>query len=280
MVDGETADITAHYGRQGLGQLILEALKAAGKNPERPTIDDLAPVDYLHTRGKDATVELARRVGLAGDERVLDVGGGLGGPARTLAREFGCQVTVLDLTEEYCRVGEMLTSRTGLNDRVTFRHGSALEMTFEPATYDVAWTQHSTMNIADKERLYAEIHRVLRPGGLLAMHEILAGPVQPIHFPVPWAPDSSINFLRPAHEIRALLQQVGLEEVAWIDESQRSLAWFRERAAAAAAAGPTPVSPLGTHVPLGPGIGAAVGNLGRNLAEDRVVIVQGIFKRT
>jgi ubiquinone/menaquinone biosynthesis C-methylase UbiE len=279
MVGGETTGINAHYGRQGLGQIILEALKAAGKDPDHPTIDDLAPVDHLHVRGKGATLELARRAGLRGGEQVLDVGGGLGGPARTLADAFSCQVTVLDLTEEYCRVGEMLTARTGLSDRVTFRHGSALEIPFDDGTFDVVWTQHSTMNIADKDRLYSEIHRVLRPGGQLAMHEILAGPVQPILFPVPWAADASISFLRSAEDIRALLQRIGLMEIVWEDESQSSLTMFRERAAAAAAAGPTPLPPLGTHVSLGPGSVAASANVGRNLAEDRLAIVQAIYKR-
>jgi SAM-dependent methyltransferase len=277
---GDADGINAHYGRQGLGQRILDALRAAGKDPDRPTIDDLAPVDYLHTRGKDATLELAHLAGLRGQEAVLDVGGGLGGPARTLAHDFGCRVAVLDLTEEYCRVGEMLTSRTGLEDKVTFHHGSALDMPFEEKTFDVVWTQHSTMNISDKERLYAGISRVLRPGGLLAMHEILAGAVQPIHFPVPWASDPAISFLRPPDEIRSILGENGLAEVAWEDLSQSSLAWFRERAAASVAAGPAPLPPLGTHVPLGPEIGAAVRNVGRNLAEGRVVIVQAICRRT
>jgi ubiquinone/menaquinone biosynthesis C-methylase UbiE len=127
------------------------------------------------------------------------VGGGIGGPARTLAAEFGCTVTVLDLTEAYCRLGEL----TGLSDRVSFRHGSAYDMPLGDGGFDVAWTQHSSMNMEDKERLYAEIRRVLRPGGTLVLHEVVAGPVQPVQFPVPWASDPSISFLRAPEEIRA-----------------------------------------------------------------------------
>lgn len=234
--------------------------------------------DQLHSRGKEATLELARLAGLRADERVLDVGGGLGGPARTLAREVGCRVTVLDLTEEYCRVGEMLTARTGLGERVEFRHGDALAMPFADGAFDVAWTQHSTMNIADKERLYAEMRRALRPGGRLAMHEIMAGPVQPIHFPVPWAPDPSISFLRPPGEVRALLQALGFEEMAWEDVTQLSLGWLRERAATAAAgqAGP----PLGLHLALGSSFGMALRNVLRGLEEERLVIVEAVLERT
>ena len=172
-------------------------LRANGKDPAALTIEDLAPIDQLHARGSEATLELARLAGITAGMRVLDVGGGLGGPARTLASAFGCSVEVLDLTEEFCRAGEMLTARTGLADLVCFRQGNALKMPYPGAGFDVAWTQHSSMNIADKERLYAEIQRVLRPGGRLALHEILAGPVSPIHFPVPWARDPDLSHLRP-----------------------------------------------------------------------------------
>ena len=128
-------------------------------------MEGLAPLDQLHIRGKEATLDLARLAELTPGMLVLDVGGGIGGPARTLANEFGCVVTVLDLTEEFCRVGEMLTARTGLSDRVTFRPGNALDMPFPSSSFDRVWVQHSSMNIAAKERLFAEIHRVLRPGG-------------------------------------------------------------------------------------------------------------------
>ena len=186
-----------HYARGDLAARILEALRAAGKDPDALTTDDLAPIDQLHIRGKEATLELAHRAGLTSGTRVLDIGGGLGGPARTLASEFGCTVEVLDFTEEFCRAGEHLTTRTGLSNQVSFRHGNALEMPYPDARFDVVWTQHSSMNIADKERLYAETQRVLRPGGRLALHEILAGPVSPIHFPVPWARDPDLGSLRP-----------------------------------------------------------------------------------
>jgi SAM-dependent methyltransferase len=150
---------------------------------------------------------------------VLDVGGGLGGPARTLARELGCRVTVLDLTEAYCRMGEELTRRTGLAGQVEFRHGTALQMPFADAAFDVVWTQHSSMNVEDKERLYREIQRVARPGGRLAIHEIMAGAASPVHFPVPWAGDPSLSFLRPAEAVRRLL--AGLGSRSWSGPTSR-----------------------------------------------------------
>ncbi|MCA1715507.1 MAG: methyltransferase domain-containing protein [Actinobacteria bacterium] len=270
--------VSEHYGRGDLAARILAALRAAGKVPDALAADDLAPVDQFHTRGKDATLELARLAGVTPEMRVLDVGGGLGGPARTLASEIGCSVEVLDVTEEFCRAGEMLTTRTGLGDLVSFRHASALDMPHSDASFDAVWMQHSSMNIADKERLFAEIQRVLRPGGHLALHEIMAGPVAPIYFPVPWARGPEINFLRPPEEVRALITGTGFEELAWMDETASALRWFRERLAAAdAASGELP--PLGLHLVLGADLGQMFRNLARNLQEDRAVVVQGVFER-
>jgi SAM-dependent methyltransferase len=273
------SSVSGYYGRDDLGSVILDALQAAGKNLDALTPADLAPMDEFHIRGREATLELARLAGLAPTDRVLDVGGGLGGPARTLTSTVGCAVTVLDLTEEYCRVGEMLTARTGLGQLVRFEHGSALAMPFTAASFDVAWTQHSSMNVADKERLYAEIYRVLRPGGRLALFEIIGGPVQPIHFPVPWAPDAAISFLRPREEMRALLRETGFAEVAWVDVTQSSLEWFRRRIAATATAGTAAPPALGIHLLLGPRFGPSFRNLARNLEENRLAVVQAVLRR-
>lgn len=266
-----------HYGRQGLGAAILAGLRSAGKDPEALTPDDLGPVDQFHIRGKEATLDLARLAGLKGGVHVLDVGGGLGGPARTLARELGCHVTVLDITEEYCRVGEDLTRRTGLHDQVVFQHGNALDMPFSDETFDAVWTQHSSMNIDDKEQLYREIHRVLQAGGPFALHEITAGSNAPLHFPVPWARDPSISFLRPAHAVRTLLGKVGFKEVAWVDVSAPSLEWFRHRLAAAQQAATSPS--LGLHLLLGADFGPMFKNQVRNLEEDRIAVIKGVWER-
>ncbi len=268
--------LNTHYGRHGLGDAILAGLRAAGKDLSRLAPDDLAPVDQFHARGKEATLELVRLAGLESRMYVLDVGGGLGGPARTLAAELGCRVTVLDLTQEFCRVGAELTARTGLSDRVVFQHGNALDMPFADGNFDVVWTQHSSMNIGDKERLYRDIHRVLRPGGVLALHEIMGGSNAPIHFPVPWARDPAVSFLRPAQEVRALIAATGFREIAWVDVSAPSLEWFRQRAARAPATPP----PLGLHLLLGSDSGPMFRNQVRNLEEDRIAVIQAVWAKT
>ncbi len=270
--------VSDHYSPDDLESRIETALRAAGKDPAALVPDDLAPFDQFHTGGKEATLSLARLAAVQPGTTVLDVGGGLGGPARTLAVHFDCRVTVLDLSDAFCRAGAALTERLGLADRVTFRHGDALAMPFTDPAFNLAWTQHSTMNIPDKARLYAEIHRVLRPGGRLAFHEIMAGPAQPIHFPVPWACDPAISALRPPEEVRALLTATGFVEAAWLDTTTAALDWFR-RMSAPPATGGDGIPPLGLHLLLGADLPVMGRNLVRNLEEQRIVVVEALFDR-
>jgi deazaflavin-dependent oxidoreductase (nitroreductase family) len=269
--------VAEHYAAPGLAQRVLDGLRRAGKDPDALTPDDLAPLDQFHTGAKAATLELARLAGVGPGMDVLDVGGGLGGPARTLAATFGCRVTVLDFTEAYCEVGADLTRRTGLTDRVRFQHGDAVAPPFPDASFDLVWSQHSSMNIADKAGLYRALVRMLRPGGRLAFHEILAGPAgTPPHFPVPWARDPELSFLAPSAEIRALLAGLGLRELAWTDTSPAALEWFRQRASAVRGAPPPPV---GLHLLLGADLPAMLANQVRNLDERRIAVIQAVFER-
>jgi ubiquinone/menaquinone biosynthesis C-methylase UbiE len=266
---GNAQAINAYWGREGLGQAILDALVASGKNLDALTIDDLASTDQCHGGGKVATVRLAHLAGLSPGTRVLDVGGGLGGSARTLAVEFGCLVTVIDLTESYVRAAEMLTTRLGLGDHVTHHVGNALELPFDPGTFDVVWTQNSGMNIADKERLYAGFHRVLRPGGRLAFQEPMAGPVQPLIFPTMWAHDAATSFLRAPEEIRTLIEAAGFQAHVW--EVMEALPGL-ERGAA------VPAHNI-YHLVMGDALAAIIHAGDRNRDEGRQVLVQAVFDR-
>lgn len=218
--DDRKQAVNQHYGRRDLGQVILKELRAAGVDPEHPTTDQLAPFDQFHGGGKAATLGLLELANLPRHSQILDVGGGYGGPARTVAEMLDAHVTVLDFTEEFVRLGTMLTGLTGLSEQVTHQHGDALNMPFADASFDAVWMQNATMNLPDKPRLFQEIHRVLRPGGRLAMQDVLAGPVQPVIFPVAWAHDASMSFLRNEEDTRAMLADAGFRELHWLPAPQ------------------------------------------------------------
>jgi ubiquinone/menaquinone biosynthesis C-methylase UbiE len=260
-----------YWGRERLADAILTALAAAGKDLQRLTVDDLAASDHFHSGGKPATVRLARLFGARSGLRVLDVGGGLGGPARTLAAEYGCDVTVIDLTESYVQAARTLTARLGLGERVRHEVGDALALPYPDEAFDVVWTQNSGMNIADKPRLYAGFHRVLRPGGLLAFQEPMAGPVQPCVFPLMWARDPSTSFLLPADDMRRLVAQAGFAERAWDDVTAET-------------AGPATAANIPAHSVQRLVMGAALEDITaaghRNRTEGRLVSVQAVFERT
>jgi ubiquinone/menaquinone biosynthesis C-methylase UbiE len=273
--------VNAQYGRANLSTSILAALQAIGKGPGNVTLADLAPLDHYHGGGYPATLELARRANLQPGQQVLDVGGGIGGPARTLAAEFGCTVTVLDLTEEFCRTGELLTTWTNLSHQVTFQQGNALALPFPDQSFDVVWAENSFMNIADKEALYAGIYRVLRTGGRFAFQEVMAGPVQPIHFPVPWANSPAISFLRAPAEVRTLLQELRFHEVDWADITPAVLESLRQRSAATSRPGTAVQTLPNLSFILRPREEAeyVAQNMAQNLEEGRVAYIQAVFDR-
>jgi sarcosine/dimethylglycine N-methyltransferase len=274
--------VNAQYGRNDLAESIVEALRAISKDPGNVTLGDLGPLDHFHGGGYQATLELARLANLRPGQLVLDVGGGLGGPARTLAAEFGCTVMVVDLAEEFCRAGETLTTWTKLTHQVTFRQGSALALPFPDQSFDVVWAQNSFMNIADKEGLYTSVSRVLRPGGRLAFQEVMAGEHQPIHFPTHWADSPAISFLQTPPDARVLLRRMGFLEVAWADTTAAALEAQRRRLAASSVPGtgartlPHLSSILRSRDEAEYVAQTAV----RNLEEGRVAYIQGVFDKS
>lgn len=268
--------IQTHYSLADLGDVILAALEKAGKDLDRLSPEDLAPIDQFHIRGRAATLELARAAGLDATKRVLDVGSGVGGTSRCLAKEFGCRVTGIDLTDEYCRAAAMLSDRTGLAHLVDFRQGDATEMPFDDHSFDVVWTEHVAMNIPDKSRLYSEMHRVLKPGGTLAIYDVLAGPTDPVLFPVPWARTPDTSFLVTPNELRQLLEKAGFTVTDWSDTTEVARAWFVSLAEKIRKEG---FPPLGFHVLLGADFQAMAQNQGRNLQEGRIVLGQVVARK-
>ena len=270
------SSIQAHYSQPALAERIVDALARAGVDPGSLTREDIARLDEFHTGGREATRELARLAGLHQGMDVLDIGSGIGGPARTLAAEFGCTVSGVDLVEEFCRTATLLSEYLDLDAKTSFRHADALDLPFAAGAFDIPWLQHATMNIEDKPRLFREIRRVLRPGGRLALHEVCAGPAGSPRFPVPWAGDPSISFLLPEDAVQRLLDESGLQPRVWRDVTAAAQQWFRNLIAAADRSDEAPA--VSIALLMGPQAPQKLRNLVLNLDENRVRLIQAVLE--
>src|SRR5471032_2931062 len=230
---------------------------------------ELAGLDQFHVRGLEATRDFIGLLDIAADMRVLDAGSGLGGPARYVAETHGCRVSGVDLTPGFVAVATLLAERTGMDQLVDYRAGDLLALDFPDAQFDVVYTQHVVMNIADRARLYREIARVLKPGGGFGFYDVLAADGRPApHYPVPWSDSGATSFLLTAVQTRAALGQAGLETQVWNDVSAEAIAWF-ERPRAPQAHKQTP----GLALVMGPRLREMSANFARNLREQRVRLV-------
>ncbi|MGF6753279.1 class I SAM-dependent methyltransferase [Paraburkholderia sp. GAS42] len=274
----DAAEIEQHYGPKGLLERLKLALSAMGHEAGRLRLEELAPLDQFHSRGLDATVELAQALRIDGSTRVLDIGSGLGGPSRYLAATYGCTVHGIDLSLPFVEAATFLAERTGLSDKVTYQCADALGLPFGVDAFDVAWTQHVAMNIADRAALYRETSRVLRPGSHFAIFDVVAASDTPLHYPVPWARGPETSFLVTADAMHRLLTEQGFRPISWVDSTQAGIAWFAERQEARAQQSAPPV--LGLHLAMGPGFGEMTANLARNLREGRAALVQAIYEKS
>jgi SAM-dependent methyltransferase len=270
-------EVSRHYSRQSLIEDIQAGLAALGKAPGALTIDDLAPVDEFHTGGRRATQDLLDQLGLTAAMHVLDVGCGLGGPARLAASRHACRVTGIDLSGDYVAAGNALSRWVGLERKVTLLQGSALSLPFAEGSFDGAWMLHVGMNIEDKERLAAELARVLRPGACLGIYDMMRVGSGEVAYPVPWAATAELSALAEPARYRSALEAAGFALAAERDRHEFALAFFAEmRARAAGAAGPPP---LGIHLVMGNSTPQKLKNMVGNIAEGRIAPVELIARR-
>ncbi|HEY4834047.1 MAG TPA: class I SAM-dependent methyltransferase [Bradyrhizobium sp.] len=260
-----------HYRATGLTERLKAALAALGPEDQQLTPQQLGALDQFHTRGLAATAELAKLAGITADMSVLDVGSGVGGPARFLAATYGCRVTGVDLSEPFVDAARYLTERTGQNGQVSFQTASALELPFDDGRFHVVLLQHVAMNIADRAQLYREIRRVLQSSGRFATFDVVLSSGEP-HFPVPWARTPATSFLLTAAATREAIEPAGFRALAWQDDTEMAKAWFAQMRAA----GPPPSPNLG--VVMGPDFAQLAANLGRNLVEGRLGILTAVFE--
>lgn len=266
-------DTAKYWHRDDLLAVVLGALEQAGKDLDRLTAEELAVTDQFHGGGRPATIRLAELARLhapsVSPRRVLDVGGGLGGPARTLASQFDCEVVAVDITPSYVEVAQRLTAMVGLSEQVTHQVADALDLPFPDESFDVVWTQNSGMNIADKPALYRGFRRMLRPGGLLVFQEPTAGELHPPHYPLMWADDSATSFLFAPGDLHQAVVVAGFEPLEW---------QFVTETTSSGSAPPPPPHAVQLLVMGADRLAAIQAASRRNVEERRVATVHAVFR--
>ena len=280
----------------GLWEKIQQGLAATGKSvttsnreeeessssspQHKLRLQDLAGVDEFHSRGHQGTLDLCERVagGIQSSDTIVDIGCGLGGTARHLASAYEATVTGIDLTQEYVEVGNELTRQLGLGDKVHLVQGNALDLQFPNNVFDLAFTVHCQMNIADKETFYQEIHRVLRPGGRLVFHDVFRGetPENPC-YPCPWAETENLSHLVTEARARKLVESIGFAISSWMDQTPQSVVWFQSTMAKMAQR--TSPSPLGIHLVMGKTAKQKIQNHLSNCERGSTALVMGVLTK-
>ena len=268
----QAATIREHYSTEGLTERIQSALDSIAPDGQTLSVNDLAPLDQFHVRGMLATAELARAAGVGPSTAVLDVGCGIGGPARSLAATFGCKVTGIDQSPSFIDAANYLTLRSGLSSLVSFQRGDALHLPSGDSTFDVVLLQHVAMNIQDRAALYDEVARVLKPQGRFATYDLVFRRGE-VAYPVPWARHASTSFLLSERETRTALEEAGFTPIVWRDDTEAALEWFRVTMAG------SPQNGLNLGVVMGQEMRQMTSNLASNLREDRLGVLFAVLRR-
>jgi ubiquinone/menaquinone biosynthesis C-methylase UbiE len=251
--------VRKHYGGGDLAEAIVSGLAAAGVDTDELSAESLFPLDQLHAGGRPATEAVLQRLAPGDDTRLLDVGCGIGGPAR-LAASYGATVTGIDLTPEFVAAATTLTERVGLSELAQFVPTDGEELPFQPGDFNAALLMHVGMNVPDKPALFAEVHRVLEPGGVFVLYEQVRAGAGDLPYPMPWADDERSSFVETLAEYTRHLESGGftVEQAEDLGEFAKS---------------PPPPGPLSPTVVLGEGFARRVGN---NVAANRAGLLRAV----
>lgn len=272
----DAKDISDHWGKGDIYARILDKMKLAGLDPAAVTVEQLAPVDHFHARGFPATVELADALPINPGDRLVDIGCGIGGPARYLAKRFDCHVDGIDITAPFVDAANKLSALVGMEDALSFQHGDGQKLPYDDEMFDGGYAQHVTMNVADRGVFFGEAFRVLKPGAFFALTEHGLGEVGEPHHPVPWSEDGSGAYLMRPADTAAALEAAGFANIETTDTGEKYLKGYKA-AIKLAEEGKAPV--FGVHILLGDLAPQIVRNAARNIEERRTHPVQIICNK-
>jgi len=265
-----------HYEAINLEEKILKALEDAYQGKIHYSREQLSSFDEFHLQGAEITQSLAEKLQSRNNDQLLDVGCGIGGASRMLADVYGCKVTGIDFTASYIKTAKKLTALVKLSSSTDFLVGDATNLPFADARFDIVWTQHVQMNIADKKKLYHEIERVIKPGGKFLYYDIFSGNGGPIHFPVPWAERGEQSHLIAHRDINAYFPN-SVWHKTYEEEFTSSSILALEKLFRQIENGIK--APLGLHLLMGNSTEEKMRNLLQNLKENRVAVFAGIFEK-
>ena len=264
--------VAAHYTDGQLLNRILGGVQAIGKTPDTVSVDELAPVDEFHIGGRRASEDFIGQLELSADDHTLDVGCGIGGTSRFVASRFGCRVTGIDLTPEFVTTGQSLCDWVGLSKRIELHQGDATATPFSDESFDAAFMLHVGMNIPGKDELFAEVFRLVKPGALFGVYDVMQTSDEPLTYPVPWSSVPGTSALATQAQYIEALEQAGFDIIKIRDRREFAAEFFAETRRRMEHSGGTP--PLGVHIAMGESAPVKISNMVDNIAAGRVSPVE------
>ena len=241
--------VSEHYSNKGLLDKIYKGLEKLGIDKNQLTQSDLSSFDEFHIGGSEGTLMLAEKLTMNASSSVLDIGCGIGGPARFLSSEFGCKVSGIDLTADFVNTGNSLTDQVGLSDKVKLIEASALNIPFADNSFDVSYMIHVGMNIADKDVLFSEAFRVTKPGGVFGIYDVMLIGNYELQYPLPWAVEEDGNAIASATDYISALIKAGFSLKHEDDKTDFANNFFKKMSARTDS--PESPPPVGLHLLMG-----------------------------